>query len=856
LNGLPPDPMRLACPHCRQELDVDEAWAGLEVSCPVCTGVLLVPEVPPALPVRADPPADPPQAGPGQRNRALEKWRRRKRMRRAVLLVVLSGLFAGAAWGFNQWRGDRPPLDALRDLADRAVQWARSYFAPPPPAPPSPTPPPTPEPTPTPTPSPEPAPEETDPIAWLIENPERRPASLTLRETASFPALYEGKVVGKVEVPSGAEVKLVDIGPELVEVRFREGTVGLPHAATNLREAAAAAMAEPPPPPGRAIVEAPTPPPPAVLPKVREDQLGAMLRRDRDGKITGTSFRVWAPNAASVSVIGSFNDWKPGQHALTLEKKTGVWSLVVPTAGPGDEYLFLVNGELKRRDPRGREISAEGRSVIRDPAAFDWQGTTPPATQLDDLVIYQMHPGTFYDPAPGDGDMATLRDAIGKLDHLRDLGVNAVLLMPVTEFGGNHSWGYNPTDPYSIERAYGGAEALKEFIREAHRRGIAVHIDVVHNHYDNVDVHLKQFDGYGGGDNGHGIYFYEDDERGMTPWGPRPDFGRPEVRSYIADNIRMLFDEYRVDGLRWDSVVNILRYNEGVFDNPDGERLVDEISAMIRSDYPGKISIAEDALGDDRFDASWEYGFHHAGPDGELGVVPQLVRAPGKTDVADIAARLPTDLGLGRVIYTENHDETGRLNGKRRLLADADEDDPQSLTARRKHALAAVLTLTAPGVPLIFMGQELREDREFHDSNPLDWDRGAVSDGSTKLFRDLIRLRRNLDGQSAALRGTKIRILAEDRDKQFLAYRRYLPGQPQDDIVVLVNFSPEPIEKMPFVFPRPARWKLLVNTDDPTYGENFTGVAAEWRGAESNVRPVNLAPFSAQIFGIAKERLP
>jgi 1,4-alpha-glucan branching enzyme len=217
---------------------------------------------------------------------------------------------------------------------------------------------------------------------------------------------------------------------------------------------------------------------------------------------------------------------------------------------------------------------------------------------------------------------------------------------------------------------------------------------------------------------------------------------------------------------------------------------------------------------------------------------------------------LPTDLGLGRVIYTENHDETGRLNGKRRLLADADEDDPQSLTARRKHALAAVLTLTAPGVPLIFMGQELREDREFHDSNPLDWDRGAVSDGSTKLFRDLIRLRRNLDGQSAALRGTKIRILAEDRDKQFLAYRRYQPGQPQDDIVVLVNFSPEPIEKMPFVFPRPARWKLLVNTDDPTYGENFTGVAAEWRGAESNVRPVNLAPFSAQIFGIAKERLP
>jgi len=854
--------MRLACPHCHHDLEIDEAWAGHEVACPLCGGSFIVPATEPvaAAPEEPDPPAppqiDPPPSAKPAPNKKLKAWNRQRRIRQILFSIVVLGLLGGAGWGFNHWCGDRPTVEALRGAANRVLEWISNLVQPPKPPLPTPTPTPTPEPTPTPTPTPEPTPEEIDPIGWLIENPDRRPQNLILRENTSFPAMYEGRTVGKIDVPAGKEVRLVDIEADVVVVRFREGTAKVAYDATNLREAAAAEMAKPAPTPAPEIAEAPTPTPAAVIPKTREDQLGAVLQRDKTGKITGTTFRVWAPHAETVSVVGSLNSWKAARDKMTMDKETGVWTAEVARAKPGDEYMFIINGDLERRDPRGREVSAEGKSVINDPADFDWEDTTPPATKLSDLVIYQLHPGTFHDPSPTDGNMATLRDAIGRLDHLKNLGVNCVLLMPVNEFGGSHSWGYNPTDPYAIERAYGGPQALREFVREAHRRGIAVHIDVVHNHYDNVDVHLKQFDGYGGGDNQNGIYFYEDEERGMTSWGPRPDFGRPEVRAYVADNIRMLFDEYRVDGLRWDSVVNIVRYNDGASDNPDGQKLIDELSKMIRSEYPGKISIAEDAVGDDRFDGSWEYGFHHAGQGEEervLGVIPQLVRPPGGTDVADIASRLQTDLGFARVVYTENHDETGKLNGKERIVTEADKSEPHSLIARRKHALAAVLTLTTPGVPLVFMGQELLETKQFHDSNPIDWDRGDVSERSTKLFKDLITLRRNLDGRGAALQDTKIRIIEQDTDKQLLAYRRFLSGRPEDDLVVIINFSPEPMENIPVVFPRPAQWELLVNTDDPQYGEGFTGLASKSKSEDGSRREITLAPFSAQIYGIAKD---
>jgi 1,4-alpha-glucan branching enzyme len=204
-------------------------------------------------------------------------------------------------------------------------------------------------------------------------------------------------------------------------------------------------------------------------------QLGSIVDKGGGAAAEGVTFRVWAPHAASVSVIGSFNNWDAARHPLTKETGTGLWSADVSGAKPGDEYLYLINGELQRRDPRARQVSKdETNSLIYDTTAFDWGDTAAyrSSALMKDLVIYQMHPGTFYDPTPADGEPGTLRDAIAKLDHLKEMGVNCVLLMPVNEFPGRHSWGYNPSDLFAVENSYGGPDALKEFIRAAHERGI------------------------------------------------------------------------------------------------------------------------------------------------------------------------------------------------------------------------------------------------------------------------------------------------------------------------------------------------------------------------------------------------
>lgn len=274
------------------------------------------------------------------------------------------------------------------------------------------------------------------------------------------------------------------------------------------------------------------------------DGMGAIVGPD------GCGFRVWAPHASAVSVVGDFNAWAADADPLAGEGN-GYWYGYVSGAGVGHAYRYsLTHGDetFTRVDPYALEVTnSVGNGVICDADGFDWEGDQAHCPPHHELVIYELHIGTFA-PDLGVGDFA---DAVGKLDYLKELGVNAIEIMPISEFAGDLSWGYNPAHIFAVESAYGGPDAFKTLVKEAHRRGIAVIQDVVYNHFGPSDLNLWRFDGWSENDKG-GIYFYND-ERSATPWGDtRPDYGREEVRRFIRDNALLWLREYHVDGLRLD----------------------------------------------------------------------------------------------------------------------------------------------------------------------------------------------------------------------------------------------------------------------------------------------------------------
>ena len=210
----------------------------------------------------------------------------------------------------------------------------------------------------------------------------------------------------------------------------------------------------------------------------------------------GVAFRVWAPNAEAVAVVGDFNDWQNDATVMTAEDD-GTWYVDVTEAKPGDEYKYAITYDgrtFQKIDPRVRKVTnSVGNGVVHDPA-FDWQGDDFSMPPWNEVVIYETHIGTFN--RAGDHEVGTFDDYQRKFSHLKRLGVNALQIMPAAEFAGDLSWGYNPAHPYAIESAYGGPEGFKRFVRAAHQHGFAVILDVVYNHFGPSDLDLWQFDGW------------------------------------------------------------------------------------------------------------------------------------------------------------------------------------------------------------------------------------------------------------------------------------------------------------------------------------------------------------------------
>ncbi len=394
----------------------------------------------------------------------------------------------------------------------------------------------------------------------------------------------------------------------------------------------------------------------------------------------------------------------------------GWWSVTVEGAGPGTDYGFVLDGEGPFPDPRSpwQPAGIHGRSRLVDHAAFAWTDAGLEALPLSQAVVYELHIGTFT-PA------GTFESAIGKLDHLVELGVTHVELMPVAEFSGDRGWGYDGVDLFAPHHVYGGPDGLKKLVSACHARGLAVLLDVVYNHLGPAGNYLGRY----------APYFTD---RYHTLWGPAVNLDGPHsdgVRRFFCDNALMWLRDYHFDGLRLDAVHAILDTSA----RPFLEQLGDEVKQLARATGRRLVVIPESDLNDPRLvwprerggfalDAQWSDDFHHAlhavltgervGYYADFGALADLAKALREAYVYDdrysvyrrrMHGRLAAGLGGHQFLcYAQTHDQVGNRPRGERL---------GHLVSPGRLKIAAALVLTSPFVPMLFQGEEWAASTPF-----------------------------------------------------------------------------------------------------------------------------------------------
>jgi 1,4-alpha-glucan branching enzyme len=606
--------------------------------------------------------------------------------------------------------------------------------------------------------------------------------------------------------------------------------------------------------------------------------MGATLVAD------GATFRVWAPQARAVHVLGDFNAWTPNDAGLLSRDAHGHWRGFVAGIRDRDRYLFHVRGEGSegpKRDPHARELDTPfpGSCIVRS-ADFPWHESAYRTPRFEEFLIYQLHVGTFFAPnLPARG--GTFLDVARKIPHLAGLGITALQLLPIQEFQTRFSLGYNGTDYFSPEMDFGVADAdlppyvaavnrlldaqgmrhyapqdlrgemnqLKALVDLCHVHGIAVVLDVVYNHAggDFGDQSLHFFDRQStAAGNANSLYFTDRGHAGGLVF----DFAKPEVRDFLLQNAKFFLDEYRIDGLRYDQVSVI--DHDGA---PHGWRFCQDLTSTVRFHRPGALQKAE----------YWPVnGYVVAAPPQGAGFDTSLtdglrIAVRAVIAAASVPDERPLDMtGLARSLWPEGFAEHWRFvqgpenhdivyaGREPRIARLGDPGDPRSWYGRSRARVATAISLTAPGIPMLFMGQEFLEDKqwsdnfEFHGGLLLHW---AGLERADRQMHDHLRFTcalANLRRTCAALRGQGFRIIhAHDRNR-VLAFQRWVEGEGHD-VLVAVHLSNFNRFGYRIGFPGGGEWREVFNSD--VY-ENWVNPAAVGNGGRIDAEPQPLHGLS------------
>ncbi|GAA4425269.1 malto-oligosyltrehalose trehalohydrolase [Pontibacter saemangeumensis] len=427
----------------------------------------------------------------------------------------------------------------------------------------------------------------------------------------------------------------------------------------------------------------------------------------------GTTFTVWAPKASQVELALQ----SPATKKIPLQREAfGYWTALEEEAGPGTRYMYTLNGEKDRPDPasQSQPDGVHAASAVTDHGSFPWADQQWEGLPLEQLIIYELHVGTF----SGEGTFDGVRK---QLPELKELGITAIEIMPVAEFPGGRNWGYDGVFPFAAQSTYGGPEALKELVNACHAHGIAVVLDVVYNHMGPEGNYLNEY----------GHYFTH---RYNTPWGDALNFDdahSDNVRNFFYQNALMWLRDFHIDALRLDAVHAI--YDTGA--RHFLQELREHVTQLEEQEGRKYLLIAESDQSDVRLinpinqggyglDAQWFDDYHHVihtlvtgerdGYFEDYGKPEQLQKALEHTFVYNglYSEHRKKTLGTDAtdnpasqfVVCSQNHDQVGnRMLGERL----------SQLVSFEMLKAVAGLVLLSPYVPMLFMGEEYGEENPF-----------------------------------------------------------------------------------------------------------------------------------------------
>ncbi len=570
--------------------------------------------------------------------------------------------------------------------------------------------------------------------------------------------------------------------------------------------------------------------------------------------IAGVRFAVWAPNAASVSVVGDWNGFDGRCHPMRLREPYGVWELFIPAVQPGMLYKYEIRGRQGavriKADPFAQqaEMPPATASVVAEPDHHRWgdeawmQARRTRDHLASPMAIYEVHLGSWRrSMARGPGgepaswpNYRTLAQQLVR--HCQEFGFTHLELLPIAQHPYEGSWGYQVTGQYAPNSRHGSPEDLRGFVDYCHAHGIGVIVDFVPAHFPKDDFALRQFDG-------SALFEYEDPREGEhLTWGTCVfNFKRPEVRNFLIAAALHWLRSYHIDGLRVDAVSSML-YRD--YDRKSGEWLpndsggnanieaktfLQELTSTVHQQHHGVLMIAEestawqgvtaptvlDGLG---FDLKWNMGWMHD----TLGYLAQdpVMRSGCHNRVTFHQWYAYDD----KWILPLSHDEV--VHGKRSLI-----DKLPGDWWRRCAQLRLLLgyQVGVPGRPLLFQGAEFGQGREWDWDRSVDWEEAKEVDraGISAFLAAALRL---------YAREPALHVRDDHRDgfqwvdcdnaaESVLAFLRKAPGAP--DVLVACNFTPVPRTGYPLGVPRGGSWRRLLSSDDLRYGgSGMVGPAA------------------------------